>query len=520
MTDLIVHGGTLLTQDGNVEAEALAVTAGRIEAVGRVQDIEPLAGPSTKRFDLDGRTLVPGFNDAHVHVWKVGQLLSAILDLRGVSSLKELERRLVERHRDLPEGAWLLGRGYNEALMAEGRQPSRHDLDRAAGSRPVALTRTCGHMMVVNSRALELAGVDRTTADPPGGAILRDAAGEPSGLLQETAMGFAKEVMPHPSVAEYAEMVVAANDRQLQKGITSVTEAGAYLDLIAAYRALDDDQRLRVRANVMAMRLVDEQVEPLPIPERYVSDTLRVDSVKLFADGGLSGATAALRSRYRHVDGTGLLRADADALFELSLEPRDADLRICTHAIGDAAIDAVLDAYERLGGTGYRIEHFGLPDARQLSRAKRLGVMAAPQTIFIHSLGPNFLRHLTEDYLERAYPIRSMLGAGLVVALSSDAPVVPDDHPLAGIEAAVTRRSLDGTVIAPDESVTVAQALYAYTMGGAIASGDGDNRGSLSQGKWADMVVLDRNPLAIPPDELSSASVRATFVAGEQCYAT
>ena len=499
-------------------AEALAIAEGRVEAIGAREDIEPLASGGTKRIDLEGATVLPGFNDAHVHVWKLGQLLTSILDLRGVAGLEALGRALRERAAGLPDEPWIIGRGYNEAIMTEGRQPTARDLDRVVWDRPVALTRTCGHMMVVNRRALELAGVHADTPDPTGGVIVRDEAGRPTGLLQETAMDLAKAVMPDPSVDDYADMVSAANRTQLEKGITSATEAGAYPKLLAAYRKLEASKRLTVRINAMSMRLADEETKSYPLPELFVSEFLRIDSVKLFADGGLSGATAALRRPYRHADTRGLLRVEEEELVELGRESRDAGFRVCTHAIGDRAIDTVLSAYEQLGGTGNRLEHFGLLDRAQIDRARRLGAMVAPQTIFIRELGPNFRRFLTEDYLARAYPLRSLLDAGLVVALSSDAPVVLDDDPLLGIQAAVTRLDRDGVAIAPREAITVEEALYAYTMGGALASGDETNRGSLTRGKWADLVILDRNPLDVTGEELSDLRVRKTYVAGRLAY--
>src|SRR5262245_58279048 len=181
----IIINGILLTQDPALpRAEALSIADGRIEAVGTREDIENLAGPGTERIDLEGRTLLPAFNDSHVHVWKVGQLLTGILDFRATASLEDLKASILRRDRELPEGAWLLGRGYNEQLLAEGRHPTRWDLDVAAPGRPIAITRTCGHMIVGNSRALALAGVGRTTADPPGGEIDRDASGEPTGLVK------------------------------------------------------------------------------------------------------------------------------------------------------------------------------------------------------------------------------------------------------------------------------------------------------------------------------------------------
>ncbi len=518
MPDSVFYNGILLTQDASLpRAEAIAVKNGRIEAVGSRADIENLAGAGTERIDLEGRTMVPGFNDSHVHVWKVGQILTGILDLRAMTSLEEMKAAVRRRDRELPEGAWLLGRGYNEQLLAEGRQPTRWDLDAAAPNRPVALTRTCGHMIVGNSRALTIAGVGRSTPDPAGGAILRDASGEPTGLVQENAMGFLKAVIPEPRRAEYEEMVLAAGRDQLSKGITSASEAGATPALLDAYRSLDREGKLEHRFHVMAMRLSEESPRPLPLPEKSVSGRLRIDSVKLFADGGLSGATAALNGFYRHQPVSGLARLTEDDLFPLALEAQEAGLRVCTHAIGDAAIDVVLSAYERLherGGRGHRLEHFALPDSAQLERAHRLGAMAAPQTVFLHALGRNFRRYLTDDYLARTYPIRSMLRAGVTVALGSDAPVVPDDRPLLGIQTAVTRRDLEGEPIAPDESISAEEALYAYTMGGACASGDSDNRGSLSSGKWADFAILDGNPCEIEATEIEAIEVVRTYVAG------
>jgi hypothetical protein len=435
-----------------------------------------------------------------------------------MNSLEELEAALRRRDRELPEGAWLLGRGYNEEILAERRHPTRWDIDRVVPSRPVALTRTCGHMIVGNSRALALAGVGLDTPHPRGGAIERSPSGEPTGLVQENAMGLLKAVIPEPTEREYAEMALAAGKDQLSKGITSASEAGATPALLEAYRTLDREGKLPHRFHVMAMRLSEESPRPLPLPERYLSDRLRIDSVKLFADGGLSGATAYLKGEYRHGAGSGLARLGEDDLFSLGLEAQQAGLRVCTHAIGDAAIDLVLSAYDRLGGKGHRLEHFGLPDREQIARARRVGAIAAAQTVFVHTLGPNFRRYLSEAYLSRTYPIRSMLRGGLVVALGSDAPVVEDDRPLLGVQSAVTRRDREGESIAPEESITAEDALFAYTMGSAAATGDEGNRGSLTPGKWADLAVLDRNPCATAPEEIASIRVVETYLSGRRVF--
>jgi predicted amidohydrolase YtcJ len=260
----------------------------------------------------------------------------------------------------------------------------------------------------------------------------------------------------------------------------------------------------------------------VPLPEQHVSDRLRVDTVKLLADGGLSGATAALSVNYRHVAEKGVLRFDDGELRELCGEAHRAGWRIATHAIGDVAIDQMLDVYEGLGahprGLAHRIEHFGLPDAAQLVRASRLRVIAAPQSIFIHSLGRNFRSYLPDSFLARTYPIRAMLDAGVRVALSSDAPVVEDDNPLVGMMAAVTRLDNAGHPIAPEQAITAREALYAYTMGGAIASGDEGNRGSIDVGKWADLAVLSGNPLTVAPHQLPQLKVDMTLVGGQVIF--
>ena len=522
MLDLVLYNGIVLTQATPASASAVGVRAGRIVCVGDDSSVLSAAASATRRIDLAGRCLTPGFNDAHAHIWKVGQLLTTLLDLRRVGSIGELVDRVAGFGARLPDGAWLLGRGFNEAVFPERRAPTRDDLDRASPMRPVVLTRTCGHICATNSAALDRAGIGVDTDAPTGGVIERDERGRPTGLLHETAIGLINRVVPPPSAADCEAMIIAGLRHQISLGITSSADCGVAPRLLAVYRALDANGAIPSRVNVMPLRRVDGVAQPVPLPERFESGMLRVDTAKFLADGGLSGATAALSVDYRHQPTRGLLRFDERELRALCRETHDAGWRIATHAIGDVAIDQILDIYESLGPhprrLAHRIEHFGLPDDTQLARAASLGVIAAPQTIFIHSLGRNFRAYLPDSLLPRTYPVRAMLDAGVPVALSSDAPVVDDDNPLAGMRAAITRRDADGHLIAPDQAISARQALYAYTMGGAIASGDAGNRGSVEPGKWADLAVLTGNPLEGDAEALTDLAVDMTILGGRVVY--
>ena len=520
---LLFQNGIIHSMDpAHPRPECVAVGFdGRIAYAGDL--IGAPAGARVRRVDLQGRTLIPGFNDAHVHIWKLGLLLTVQVDARGAAApdIPAIIRAFQARAQVTPPGVWLTGRGYNEAELPERRHLTRADLDEASTQHPIALTRTCGHMIVANSRALELAGISRDTPNPPGGVIVRDEKGEPTGLLQETAQGLVMRVIPDVDHATLALAIQAANQHQLALGITSATDPLLTPLHLSVYRQLEREGGLAVRVHGLPIRRPDGGTETLPLPERFNSDFLRVDGVKFFADGGLSGATAAISQPYKEIGNCGVLRFEDEELFELMWEAHEAGFRIATHAIGDVAIEQVITAYERLyarkpdAGLRHRVEHLGLPSAEHLQRARALNLIAVPQTIFLYALGKTYRRYLPDVFYPRCFPVRAMLDAGLTVALSSDAPVVADDSPLTGMKAALDRLDSTGQPIAPEQAITAAEALYAYTMGGALASGDDANRGSLSPGKWADMAVLDGDPLATDPASLPGIRVAQTYVGGE-----
>lgn len=446
---------------------------------GRVAGLTPGGGK--------GEVIFPGFHDAHVHIWKIGQLLTDLLDLRGVASLEELARLLRERDRVLPPGAWLMGRGWNEALL--GGIPNRSFLDAVVPGRPVLLTRTCAHIHALNSQALALAGIGADTVSPPGGEV-RYA----EGLLLERAYGLVEPVLPRRTLEDYQRYILAGGRHLLAHGITSATEAAADPLLLEAYRTLDREGRLPLRVSVLAMLRPDGEETTYPLPEPYRSDRLVVAGVKLFADGGLSGASAALSVPYREVGGKGVLRLTAEEIFALALPVHRKGFFVATHAIGDVAIREVLVAYARLYGEEprplrHRIEHFGLPGPRELALARSLGVWVVPQPAFLRELRENFLRYVPVPFLSRCYNLRRMEGAGVAMALSSDGPVVRDVAPWRGALAAASMPLVG-------RGIPLERALFLYTR--PEASGLEAMR--LWPGHRADLVVFSKNPLVNPED--------------------
>lgn len=518
---LLFFNGTIHTiSPASPAPEAVLVDdAGRIAAVGPLADLDR---PGVRRVDLAGRTLIPGFNDAHVHVVWLGHLLIHQVDVRihVAPDIPTAIGRLAARAAATPPAGWVEGVGYNEALLPEGRHLTRHDLDRASPNHPIVVTRTCGHIAVANSAALSLAGIDASTPDPAGGVIVRDQDGTPTGILKETAMALVGRLIPPPSPAATEAAIRAAQAHQLALGITSATDPAVLPDELAVYRAMDARGALRVRTNVLAGRRTGD--DHYPLPERHLSEMLRVDSVKYFADGGMTSATAKISIPYRETGTTGVLIWEDEALAESMWEAHAAGLRIATHANGDVAIAQVLATYELLAarapGRRHRIEHLALPSPEHLARCRALGVMVATQPVFLPAMGATFRRYMPEVFFERAYGVRAMLDAGLTVALSTDAPVVPDDNPLLGLRAAIDRRDHAGAPLGAGQAISAAEALRGYTLAGALLSDDGDSRGAIAPGMWADLVVLSGDPLATPPEQLTELRVEQTYVGGQLVF--
>ncbi len=530
--DILIIGGTVHTMDPICpRASAVAIRDGRILAVGG-EELRQLAGRETRVVDLDGHCVLPGLTDSHIHLMWFALGLRQV-DLTGVRSLEEVVDRVAERARTTPAGEWVLGRGWDQELWPDPRFPTAADLDQAAPHHPVALTAKSGHALVANTLALMQAGVTAETPDPEGGRIVRDPSGQPTGLLLEEAMELVRAAIPQPDAETVAGTLPAAFERAWRVGLTGVHD----MDDLTAFEAL---QRLRAREE-LGLRVVKylpadalDHALALHIRAGFGDDWLRIGGIKVFADGALGPRTAAMLAPYEgEPDNLGILTIEREALEELARRAADGGLPLAVHAIGDRANRMVLDVFAVLGagpvsacgradtrsaptGLRHRIEHVQLLHPDDLGRLARLGVVASMQPI-----------HATQDAVmadrywgERAataYAWRSLLDAGTVLAFGSDCPV-EDLNPFLGIHAAVTRTRPDGYAGPqgwhPEQRITVQEAVRAYTRGAACAVGLEQWLGSLSPGKWADLVVLDRDIFTCDPPAIAETEVKGTMVGG------
>jgi predicted amidohydrolase YtcJ len=529
--DLLLVNANVLTMDpGRPTASAVAVAGGRI--VG-IYDGEPDV-TAKEVIDLRGLTLIPGFHDAHNHMIGFGLSLTEV-DLR-TGSQDELYARVAAKAAPTPEGEWVLGSGYDQTRT--GAHPHRDALDAIAPNHRVWLKHTSSHMCVVNSLVLADLGIGDTVPAVDGGRVTTDAAGRPTGLLEERAQELVGNLThPYP-LATLADAVDAAGRRYLAEGITSVTEAGVGGGWIgqspvelAAYINARDQGRLHVRVELM---VISDAFHPLGahpsdgidagidlgLRTGFGDDWLRLGPMKIFTDGSLVGRTAAMSAPFEGDPGnSGYLQADSDQLTERIIEAHRAGWRVAAHAIGDRAIDLALDAFADAADQyprarpRHRIEHFAAARPDQVARAAKLGVIAVGQGRFASELGDGMLAAVGPQRAAWLYRQRSLLDAGLVLPGSSDRPVA-SGAPLLGIHDMVNRRTATGAPFNAAEAITPAEALRAYTWGSAYASKQERNKGSITLGKLADFTVLSEDPTAVAPDRIAGLEVIATFLDG------
>ncbi len=531
--DLVILGGSVYTFNARRSvAEAIAIKGGRIIYVGSIDEAKRYVRPGTEIIEAKGRSITPGLIDTHAHLAMWGLYSTRYIDLSypKVDSIKKLVEVVREGASKRDKGEWILGRGWNHALYPEGRQPSRWDLDQATEAHPVFLWHTSGHMAVANSMALKLAGIDERTRDPVGGVIERDERGVPTGVLVEKpAIDLVARIIPKPSIDEWVEAITYAMKEWVSEGITAVkdpTVHGYSIDIIRAYQEVrrKGSQILRIVALYWAQSL-EELRRGYDIVERSRDSWLRVPGIKIILDGALSTKTAWISRDYRDSPGNrGLPTLDIKEFREMVLEASARGYMVSVHAIGDIAIGETIAVYEeavkRHGASGniYTVIHFMLPEEDHIHRLRSLGGYAEIQSGFIYFLADAYYKNLDTDMYSRILPLRSMVERGLTICNGSDAPVIPYP-PRYGIYAAVSRQSSRGLDINPGEGIDVEHVLATYTSEAAKCLGMEDLIGSIENGKLADLVVWDRDPMSIgDPKELLEMKPLYTIVEGKIVY--
>jgi hypothetical protein len=517
--DVVFLGPMVTLDESRPRAGALAVKGGRILAVGETGCIERYVGPATERVELPG-VGVPGLADAHAHAAGFGERL-ATLDLRGLD-----RGQILDRVRDLaartPEGEWILGGGWDEGHFRPVGFPTASELDAATARHPVILDRIDGHSIWVNTRALALAGVTRATKDPPGGKLLRDPAGSPTGVLVDHAAAAIRDIVPKPTPDQLERRLRAALEAYGRSGLTSIHDAGADRETLLLYRKLLAEDALPVRVYAMANGRGDVVSETLARgPEIGLGEgRLTIRSFKVVLDGALGSRGAQLSTPYADAPSESGLETMGDTEFrDLIARASARGFQVNAHAIGDLAVRRALDAFGAAGSgeRRFRVEHASVIDPRDRPRFGKLGVIASLQPMFSSEYG-----RWSED---RVGPLRaswvlatrSLLDAGAPIAFGTDYPASDSGDPVLNLFCAVTRRAADGSApFHPEEAISAKIALRLLTQGPAFAAFQEEDLGALSPGRYADLTVLSGDPLTTR--DPAKLKVKMTIVGGRVTF--
>jgi predicted amidohydrolase YtcJ len=528
--DLILINGKIWTVNPNQpEVEAVAISGTRIAAVGSTAAITALKQSNTQVIDLAGKRVVPGFNDAHVHFFDGGSSLSSV-QLRDAKSQAEFRDRIGEFAGHTPKGQWITGGDWDHENWTPADLPTRQLIDAVTPETPVFVNRLDGHMALANSAALKLAGVDKNTKDVPGGVIVRDASGNPTGILKDAAQALVYKAMPAPSVHQIEEAMMAAQKYAAEQGVTSVQDMSAGRDVLRAYQRLLKQGQLHVRVSGHQPLASWNNQASVGILADFGNDHLHIGGLKGFADGSLGSTTALFFAPYLDSPNTSGIASDElvnpNKMWKSIEEGDAAGLQIAIHAIGDKANNTILNFYERLEkehgerDRRARIEHAQHLQASDIPRFGQLHVIPSMQPYHCIDDGRWAEKRIGPDRAKGTYAFRTLLDTGASLAFGSDWPVAPM-VPLMGIYAAATRRTLDGKHPdgwVPEQKITVAEAIRAYTMGSAYASFEEKIKGSIEPGKLADLVVLSDDILSIDPVAIAKTKVQITVFDGKVIY--
>jgi len=508
-------------------AQALAVAGGKITAIGSNEEIQKLKGPKTQVIDLGGHFVMPGFNDAHVHLGS-GGFEKLNVNLVGAKSLDEMKQRIADRVKTAAPGEWIQGRGWDHTLWAEQKTPTREDIDSVTGDHPAIFNRVDGHIAIANTAALKGAGITAQTPDPHGGKIDRDDKGEPTGILRETAMGAVFSKIPPPSPAQRRRAAELALEDAASHGITSAQDNSDWEDFLT-YEQMEKEGKLTLRISEwLPFDAPVEQLEKMRQHHSHKDAMLHTTMLKGFMDGSLGSRTAAMLAPYTDdPKNSGIPRYEQDKLNTMAAERAKAGFQIGFHAIGDRGARMALDAFAhaeqekshgKLAFDRFRIEHDQVIAPEDFEKFRKLGVIASVQ--------PNHLltdmnwaeAHLGPERAKHSYPWKEFADNGIPMAFGTDYPVEPIT-PFRGVYAAITRKNEAGTKeYYPEQKLSIHQAIAAYTTGSAYAEFAESQKGTLDSGMLADFVVLDRDITKVAPEEILKTKVLRTVVGGKTVY--
>ncbi|MBN9448807.1 MAG: amidohydrolase [Bosea sp.] len=531
--DIVLRGGPIWCGREEGVVEALAIWGDKVLAAGSEAEIAGLTGAQTRIIDLAGRLATPGLNDSHLHLISLGMTMDWV-DARPANAptLAALLGEIATRAARLKPGEWVLARGYDQTKLDTGRHPYREELDRASPDNPVMLVRTCGHISICNSLALKLAGIDEASPTPPGG-LIEQANGKLTGLLAENARAPVTAVIPPPTEEDLVSGIERGGNYLLSLGITSCMDAavgqkGGFGE-IAAYHRAKRDGRLPVRTWLALLGDEGRSIVPQCHEAGLISGTgdemLMIGAVKIFLDGSAGGRTAWMSEPYLGEDKTtGVQMLSNEDLERQVLDAHAKGYQLACHAIGDAAIEQLITAYEKALAAHpdpdrrHRIEHCGFSTPQQHERMLKAGIYPCPQQVFIHDFGDAYVKVLGEERALPSYPFRTWFDLGLKPATGSDAPVC-DPNPFPNFHTMLTRQTWRGTVMDERQRVSIEEALQAYTEYGAFSQKQEGVKGKLAPGFLADVAVFSRDLLTASPEEiLKDTRCDLTIRGGEIVY--
>lgn len=528
--NLLLHGGPILTMNpAQPEVEAIGIINGKVTAAGSLADVRAEMGTRYADIDLQGRMATPGLYDAHAHIFGTGVAAREIeVNADRVSSVADIVQLVKQRVESTPAGTWIVAQGYDQENLAEKRHPDRFDLDDVAPNHPVIIKRTCHHILAANSAALALAGITANTPDPDDGTIDRDEHGEPTGVLRESAMDAVYNAQPVMTDDEVLDAIITGGDIWRSQGVTSVADAGPGVPFGQAFAAFQRAHAagtlpVRVYAMMLINDTLDELIE-LGIRTGLGDAWLRIGNAKLYTDGSIGGRTARMGYPYQDEESNvGLWMEDPEVMTAKMIKAHKAGFQQGHHAIGDAAIWLLLDAYERMQAEmpvadfRPRIEHCSVLTAEMVDRIQKIGALPIPGTTFLYDMRPVYLANLGAERVRYAYAMNTFQQKGIVAAASTDSPVSLV-NPMIGIQMMVTRRDRNGDEIFPEERLELEDAIKTYTWNAAYASYSEHEKGSLEVGKLGDVTIFETDLRTVDPMHLRDIRADYTIADGEVVY--